>query len=49
MIRWYDTCFELYEFTVELMGDGYGDWEELEDLQEQGVFGFEDPAGDRLC
>lgn len=34
MIRWYDTCFEL----VELMGAGYGDWEEL------GVFGFEDPS-----
>lgn len=40
MIRWYDTCFEL----VELMGDGYGDWEELEDLQEQSVFGFKDPS-----
>ena len=46
MIRWYDTCFELYELSVELMGAGYGDWEELEGLQEQGVFGFEDPAGD---
>ncbi|AIB07086.1 hypothetical protein ST9NA_083 [Salmonella phage 9NA] len=39
MIRWYDTCFEL-------MGDGYGDWEELDELQEQGIFGFEDLEGD---
>lgn len=46
MIRWYDTCYELYELSVELMGAGYGDWEELEELQEQGVFGFADDAGD---
>lgn len=45
MIRWYATCVELYEISVELMGDGYGDWEELRELEEQGVFGFTDQRG----